>query len=58
MYMVRVLRQIRPLLTLKAQNSNYYASCSGIKMRSGQYTSPCQDTKAGEGYQESRPPVY
>jgi hypothetical protein len=50
-----VLRRMRPLLTLKAQNSKNYISHTGIKMRSGRYAPPRQDADTGEGYQELRP---
>jgi hypothetical protein len=44
-----VLRQIRPLRTLKAQTSNHSISFTGIKMRSSQYAAPRQDTDTGGG---------
>ena len=44
-----VLRRIRPLLTLKAQNSNYYIWRTGVKMRSGQYTVTSQDADTRGG---------
>jgi hypothetical protein len=52
-----ILRRSRPLLTLKAQNSNHYISHPGIKMRSDQYAAPREHVNRGEGYQELRPPV-
>ena len=44
-----VLRQIRPLLTPKAQTSDHYISSTDIRSRSGQYASPRQDADAGRG---------
>jgi hypothetical protein len=52
-----VLRRIRPLLTLKAQNSNYYIWRTGVKMRSGQYTVTPQDADTRGGVAGVRTPV-
>jgi hypothetical protein len=48
-HMAPILRQIRPLITLRAQNSNHYISRTGIKMRLGQYAVPRQGANAGGG---------
>jgi hypothetical protein len=52
-----VLRQIRPLLTPKAQTSNHSISRTCLKMRSDQYAAPREHANKWEGYQELRPLV-
>jgi len=44
-----VRRRMRQLLTLRAQTSDHYISCTGIKMRLSQYASSHQDADAAEG---------
>ena len=48
-------RRSRPLLTLRTQNSDYYISRTGIKMRSGQYAAPVRTLMRGEGARSSAP---
>jgi hypothetical protein len=44
-----LLRRSRPLLTLKAQNSDHYMLHVRTEMRSSLYAAPREDADAGEG---------
>jgi hypothetical protein len=44
-----LLRQSRPLLTLRAQKDDHYMLHVRTEMRSGQYAAPREDADAGEG---------
>jgi hypothetical protein len=58
-HIASVLRRIRPLLKREAQKADHYILCVRIKLRSGAYATPRQDTDyagAGGG-QEFRPRV-
>jgi hypothetical protein len=44
-----ILQQIRPLLSLKAQNSNHYIWRTGIKMHSSAIATSRQEVDRGQG---------